>query len=771
MGLNRRTFLQQAGLALFTWGATESGISALADSESLAAAIKNYQSTLAQPTRRKLALLVGINRYPHHEDLTGCLMDLELQRELLVHRFGFQPSDILTLSDRQATRENIETAFIEHLTAQAQPDDVVVFHFSGYGNQIKMPLASDLTTVKSPPGTMEQVDAYRLANSFVPVDGLSANKKNLLANNILQETLLVLAQSLPTKRCTFVLDTCFNDNPRSRHGSFRVRSIAEAAENPSTAEVDFLAQLRSQLTVKGLKPSKRIAFLPGVVLSATSNNQVAVERQWNGLSAGLFTQALTQHLWHLTPNSKIQVALNRTAATVEQVMGRQQQPTLNNADKSAIAYYLAMSDVVNAVGIVSKVNKNMVEVKLLGVPVNVLESYGVGSCFSLVTAQDDHIPQLQIKSKGGLISKTQLLPVTKVEPEVGQFIRESIRILGRNLNLNLALDDDLERIERVDATSALASISTISTSVVAKEHNADCLLGKVASSVGSKANTVETEPPNFSYGLYTAGGNLIGKTIGLEEEAVKIAIDRLQPQFKNILAAKWLKLTLNEFSSRLKVRATLMTGEQPNDLSWQRATAYDRSQQPTNNQTSPNGVDLSPESLNKFPLITKGTKLQLAVTNYDESHLYALVLGTDSDSNIYALYTPISSIIDNTSSTQATSLSPVGIASGAELFIPHRENSWQWQVPESIGISTLYVVLSVAPFVQTLKALASQQNYKLNQQQVLKVSESVVIVQALIQDLHDASAVTHELLPNEDVYALDVNSWATLDFVYEVTNA
>lgn len=176
MGLDRRTFLQQAGLTLFTWGATEAGISVLANNEPLAASIKNYQQTLAQPTNRKLALLVGINRYPHHDDLAGCLMDVELQRELLIHRFGFNPSDILVLSDRQATRANIETAFVEHLTEQAQPDDVVLFHFSGYGSQIKMPLVSDIQAGKE---TDDSV-AFRLENSFVPVDGLSSAKKTCL---------------------------------------------------------------------------------------------------------------------------------------------------------------------------------------------------------------------------------------------------------------------------------------------------------------------------------------------------------------------------------------------------------------------------------------------------------------------------------------------------------------------------------------------------------------------------------------------------------------
>ena len=765
MRLDRRTFLQQAGLALFTWGATETGISVLTKTECLAASIQNYQKTLAQPTNRKLALLVGINRYPYHEDLAGSLMDVELQRELLIHRFGFNPQDIMILSDRQATRANIETAFTEHLTKQAQPDDVVVFHFSGYGSQIKMPLASDVETFDP----TASADAFRVVNSFVPVDGLSSSKTNLFANSILQETLLVLAQSLSTSKCTFVLDTCFNTTFHSKHGSLKVRSIPTIAENASSQELNFLAQLKDKLALKGLKPSKRISSLPGVVLSASSNNQVAVERQWDGLSAGLFTQALTQNLWHLTPSSKVQVALSRTAETVEQVMGRKQQPTLNNPDKSAIAYYLAISDLTNAAGIVSKVNKNNVEVKLLGLPANILTCYGVNSCLSLVFSQENNTPQLQIKSKEGLISKTQLLSSTTTEPVLGQLVRESIRLLARDLSLNLALDDDLDRIERVDATSALASISAINSVVVSKEQNADCLLGKVASSPASESiiPDADSEKMSLSYGLYTAGGNLIGQTTRLEE-AVKIAIDRLQPQFNNLLAAKWLELTNNEFSSRLKAHVTLTAGEEKQSVSWQRATFLAASQPiSTTKKSILSTANLNPDSNNNLPLIAKGTEIKLALSNIDDRQLYAVILATDSDSNISALYTPAKS----PSAEQKPHLENITIASGSESIIPSMGNYWKWKVSESVGINTLYVVMAIQPFKETLKAFASQQNFKLDQQQVLNVTNPMAVINALMQDLHNASSVKSELLPNEDVYALNVDSWASLNFVYEVKSS
>jgi len=47
----------------------------------------------------------------------------------------------------------------------------------------------------------------------------------------------------------------------------------------------------------------------------------------------------------------------------------------------------------------------------------------------------------------------------------------------------------------------------------------------------------------------------------------------------------------------------------------------------------------------------------------------------------------------------------------------------------------------------------------------------MAVINALMQDLHNASSVKSELLPNEDVYALNVDSWASLNFVYEVKSS
>jgi hypothetical protein len=114
----RRHFLQFAGSTLATLGLSQLNIQQA----------NRYGKVLAQSTPRKLVLLVGINKYPS-QPLRGGVNDMELQRHLLIHRFGFNPNDIHTLTDEQATRQDILKAFEEHLIKQAKPGDVVVYHY------------------------------------------------------------------------------------------------------------------------------------------------------------------------------------------------------------------------------------------------------------------------------------------------------------------------------------------------------------------------------------------------------------------------------------------------------------------------------------------------------------------------------------------------------------------------------------------------------------------------------------------------------------------
>ncbi|HEX8252942.1 MAG TPA: caspase family protein, partial [Thermoanaerobaculia bacterium] len=121
----------------------------------------------AEPRRR--ALLVGINDYGARTNATkaaplvrrsfpnlrGAVNDVALMEGLLTSVYNFSSDEIVTLTDRAATRDGILTAMDRHLVAGAQSGDTVLFYFSGHGSQVRNSLS-------------EEVDG--LDESIVPAD-------------------------------------------------------------------------------------------------------------------------------------------------------------------------------------------------------------------------------------------------------------------------------------------------------------------------------------------------------------------------------------------------------------------------------------------------------------------------------------------------------------------------------------------------------------------------------------------------------------------------
>jgi hypothetical protein len=187
--LKRRQFIQYAaGSALATMGISHLDIMEQGE---------RYSQVLAQSTPRKLALLVGINQYSGEiGPLQGCVNDVLLQRELLIHRFGFNPKDILTVTDTQATRKGILTAFEEHLIKQAKPGDVVVFHFSGHGSRISDKPSCDEIALK--------LSDVCTNSTIMSIDSRSQGA----VGHIMGHTVFLLMSALKTENVTVVLDSC-----------------------------------------------------------------------------------------------------------------------------------------------------------------------------------------------------------------------------------------------------------------------------------------------------------------------------------------------------------------------------------------------------------------------------------------------------------------------------------------------------------------------------------------------------------------------------------
>ncbi|MBD2450795.1 caspase family protein [Nostoc sp. FACHB-152] len=702
--MKRRTFLQQIGSILAVLGIAEAEWLTLSDS---------YSQALAQSNPRKLALLVGINKYRKSPSLSGCLTDVELQKELLIHRFGFASSNILTLTDEQASREFIEAAFLDHLGKQVKPDDVVVFHFSGYGTRIKLD-DSDAT----------------LHNALVPTNENLEIQDEKIATYLLEETLLLLLRSLTTERVTAVLDTSYDAPNVIQPTGLRIRARQELATQLATAEIEFLKLLKTQNSLSN-----------AVILSATSDpKQVAKEGLFSGFSAGLFTYALTQYLWETTPPTTIQFSLSHVDSAMYK-WGSKQQLNLVTNKKVLTSENLLLDQNTSAEGaiIATEEDGKTVQLWLGGLPAQVLENYGVNSRFTSANGQ-----QLILRSRTGLTAKAQISSVETASPvEVGQLIQESIRVLPRNLSLAVALDSGLERIEKVDATSAFAGIAPVA-SIITGEQSADYVFSKLL------------ETPS-RYGLFSPGGLLIPNSAGEVGEAVKVAVTRLGAKLPHLLAAKLWRLTENEGSSRLPIKVSLeiISGISPKVI-LQRETL----------RTSDTKIT---QKILNLPTVPIGSRIQYRIQNKGDRSVYLMLLGLKNHRTAIAFY-PWQTVEEPNTSETKPLLQQVVIPAGETITLPQNAATSGWTIAGPAYECEHQLILSTAPFSTTLKALETAKYPTADQQPIGALVNPWEIAQALLQDLHNASITTVEVNGTaNDSYVLNVNHWASFNFSFYVS--
>jgi len=214
-----------------------------------------FAQSIAQNTPRKLALLVGINNYPEAR-LAGCITDVYLQRELLIYRYGFNPQDILMVTDDseiKPTRTNILQAFEEHLIKQAKPEDVVVFHYSGHGSMV-----------------IDVNNSAEKNSTFVPIDRQvnSKEKGQRTVSDIMGKTLFLLMSALPTENVTAVLDSCHSGG--GKRGNLTIRSLTGSGDYPSEEELAYQQQwlTRLNLSPQKFEEERKKGVAKGVVIAS-----------------------------------------------------------------------------------------------------------------------------------------------------------------------------------------------------------------------------------------------------------------------------------------------------------------------------------------------------------------------------------------------------------------------------------------------------------------------------------------------------------------------
>jgi len=238
----------------------------------------NESAPVTRPAR-KIALLVGINKYKNfsgrqdYSDLAGCVNDVMNMKTLLIGKYEFRENDIKVLTDAEATHAGIVGAFQQHLIAQAERDDIVVFHYSGHGSQMK-----DLSG--------DETDGWD--ETIVPHDTRDPQGKAFdISDDELND--LVEAVTKKTKNVTLIFDCCNSGTPV--RGAGLVRKIPR-----DTRPLPDLPQYtRRKQGLRGsaddMRESENFA-----VISACLSEQSAFEHQDGGKEHGALTYFLVREL-------------------------------------------------------------------------------------------------------------------------------------------------------------------------------------------------------------------------------------------------------------------------------------------------------------------------------------------------------------------------------------------------------------------------------------------------------------------------------------------
>jgi hypothetical protein len=405
-GISRRHFLQFAGSTLATLGLSQLNIQRQAD---------RYGKVLAQSTPRKLALLVGINQYPS-QPLQGCVNDMELQRQLLIHRFGFNPKDIYTLTDEKATRSGILEAFKEHLIRQAKPGDVVVYHYSGHGSRVLDP----------DPIVVEPGSNGGLNGTFVPINSSLPSEQGGVVEDIMGHTLFLLMLALKSENFTAVLDSCYSGGA-TREFLVRARDNQGKKVQVSPTEKSYQEQWLSQLKLSREDFVKlyRTGVAKGVVLAATNPEQTAIDIRFNGFNVGVFTYLLTQYLWQQTstPEKAIAYAVENVPKDFNQTP-RYEVKVDSGYERQPI--YLSNPTSPAADAVVTEVKGNQVKLWLGGVNPAVIKAVEKGTVFTSISGKGSSSGRVTLQSRD---SSNGLIGVGTVE----EVIREGTLLKAEGL--------------------------------------------------------------------------------------------------------------------------------------------------------------------------------------------------------------------------------------------------------------------------------------------------------------------------------------------------
>jgi hypothetical protein len=256
-------------------------------------AVSQIPSIAGAAAQRKRALLIGISDYcPAGAKPADCAPggsswwnlnsapDVEALKSALMAKFGFQESDIKTLTTKEeTTHKSIVDTFKSFLIDQTNAGDTVYFHYSGHGGQVP-----DDREHGPNPIVGDEIDG--LDESLIPSDYKSQQEGS---NNIRDDEIGALLAELKDRQpdsITVTMDSCFSGS-NTRGGEHLVRGSSWTGPAPKVDKSRAQEESASGLLTRGAATQQGY-----VIMSATNDRQVAGETSCGGKEMGLFTCAL-----------------------------------------------------------------------------------------------------------------------------------------------------------------------------------------------------------------------------------------------------------------------------------------------------------------------------------------------------------------------------------------------------------------------------------------------------------------------------------------------
>lgn len=772
--LKRRQFLQFGGAALATLGIKVLDIDSLS---------QRYGTALAKGSHRKRALLIGIRNYPGTNSsdlklqgiwyqLRGAVNDVLLQKELLVHRFGFQESDIVLLTDQDATRANILTQLEQLVQWVSSPDDVVVFHYSGHGSNVLDP---------------NQVFKDNLNGTIVPVDAelpVGYPQAGGEVNDITAGTIFLFREALgrKTKNVTFLLDSCYSGGGIRGNLTFRSRpGQAEAALRGrkielqmSSAELDYQQRWLKDLNLSTADwiERRRQAQVDGAALVAASRSQLAADAAiTQDFHAGVFTYALTRHLWQQSGEQGMGKVIVATGAKTNQFLkslesGRGQTPGLEVSDRTQPMFFTPMLNPA-AEAVVTKIKGQSVDLLLTGLDPQILEAFGKGAIFTVVDPQGKPQGTVKVEERNQISATGTFKPKGNFKLEPGISLQEQLRSIPPDLNLRIGLDPSLGA-EQSKAKQALETIPRIEV-IPLLEQEVHYILGKVTADyrqsrqdrikqavpLARQQTEIAKLPEVGSIGLFTIGLDLLPGTDRKMSDGIETVISSLRTKLKTLLTARLVKLTLNTHSSQLNVTAKLKVAD--NQILLAQSFTV-RGENTLKTKTVP-AVD--PQKIVNLAQIPIGKSIQISVENKDNQdlHLALLIFSPDGDIDILFPQTngPDAALVGKKQTLDLPSQAQV--QQGAAL---------QFKPP--LGIAELLILASTSPIRKALvpiHALAQERrNPQRSENRVEQQTKNVIF--GLLDDLSASARGGDRNSSVERVF--DPKQMAALSIPFEIVN-